>query len=87
MDPPPHPLSNATHVLRYHPLRCIIIIILAAVFVADDMFEVSYCTVPVSSYHQMVGIVLSNYDVHSNGMIDDGCVRRGNRCLATRWGS
>ena len=41
MDPPPHPLSNATHVLRYHPLRCIIIIILGAVFVADDMFEVS----------------------------------------------
>ena len=40
MDPPPHPLSNAAHVLRYHPLRCIIIIILAAVFVADDMFEV-----------------------------------------------
>ena len=37
-------------VLRYHPLRCIIIIILAAVFVADDMFEVSYCTVLAPKY-------------------------------------
>ena len=80
----------------YHPLRCILIIIIQ--LVADDMFKVSYCTVlapqararaarPVSSYHRMVGIVLSNYDVHLNCMIDDGCVRQGNRCLATRWGS
>ena len=30
---------------------------------------------------------ISNYDVHSNGMVDDGCGRRGNRRLAMRWGS
>ena len=74
-------------VLRYHPLRCIIIIILAAVFVADDI-EVSLLSDWLQYfYRRMVGVSLSNYDVHSNGMIDDGCVRQGNRCLATRWGS
>ena len=69
-------------------MRCIIIIILAAVFVADDMFEVSLLSDWFQYfYHRLVGVSLSNYDVHSNGMIDDGCGRRGNRRLALRWGS
>ena len=44
-------------VLRYHPLRCIIIIIRAAVFVADDMFEVSLLSDWLQYfYHRLVGV-------------------------------
>ena len=88
MDPPPHPLSNATHFLRYHPLRCIIIFIILAVCVADDMFEGFLLANWLQYfYHRMESERYPTTMCIRMGWLMVGYGGRGNRRLALRWGS
>ena len=88
MDLPPHPLSNATHFLRYHPLRCIIIFIILAVCVADDMFEGFLLANWLQYfYHRMESERYPTTMCIRMVWLTVGYGRRGNRRLALRWGS